>query len=150
MDTDALYDKLMNVFRLDRFADDFFVDYQNLSTFNGVQSHRFIFVQTAQALYNKGEKEKAVQLLDRMQETFPDRNFPLNSSAAVHYVNEWMVINAIDLYIKCGEKEKGLDLADRFINETMDAIILFSKPFPRLSTVEVRPGEQLPTVPVCC
>ena len=129
VDTDALYDKLMNVFRLDRFADDFFVDYQNLSTFNGVQSHRFIFVQTAQALYNKGEKEKAVQLLDRMQETFPDRNFPLNSSAAVHYVNEWMVINAIDLYIKCGEKEKGLDLADRFINETMDAIILFSKPF---------------------
>ena len=48
VDTDALYDKLMNVFRLDRFADDFFVDYQNLSTFNGVQSHRFIFVQTAQ------------------------------------------------------------------------------------------------------
>ena len=129
VDTDALYDKLMNVFRLDRFADDFFVDYQNLSTFNGVQSHRFIFVQTALALYDKGEKEKAVQLLDRMQETFPDRNFPLNSSAAVHYVNEWMVLSAIELYIKCGEKEKGLDLADRFINETMDAIILFSKPF---------------------
>ena len=64
-----------------------------------------------------------------MQETFPDWNFPLNSSAAVPYVNEWTVLSAIELYIKCGEKEKGLDLADRFINETMDAIVLFSKPF---------------------
>ena len=129
VDTDALYDRLMNVFRMDSFTGDFFVDYQNLSTFNGVASPRFVFVQTANALYKKGETDKAVQLLDRMQETFPDRNFPLNTSAAVRYVNENMVINAIELYIKCGQNDKALELADRFITETMKAIKLFSQPY---------------------
>ncbi|HIZ87485.1 MAG TPA: DUF2723 domain-containing protein [Candidatus Coprenecus pullistercoris] len=129
VDTDALYDRLMNVYRLDNFADDIFVDYQNLSTFNGIQSQRFIFVQTAKALLLKGDTTRAVELLDRMQEVFPDRNFPLNSSAAVQYVNEPTVINAIELYIKCGETEKGLDLADRFLKETMDGLKLFAKPY---------------------
>ena len=68
-------------------------------------------------------------MLDRMEETFPDRNFPYNSSAAVQYVNELMVIHAIDLYIKCGEKEKGLAMADRFMEETMQGIRLFAQPY---------------------
>ena len=129
VDTEALYDRLMNVFKFDRFDGDYFVDYQNLSTFNGAASPRFVFVQTAAALYSKGDTARAVQLLDRMQEIFPDTKYPLNSSAAVHYVNENMVLYAIDLYTKCGEKEKALDLAGRFIDETMDALKLFSKPY---------------------
>ena len=129
VDTEALYDRLINVFKFDRFDGDYFVDYQNLSTFNGAASPRFVFVQTAAALYSKGDTARAVQLLDRMQEIFPDTKYPLNSSAAVHYVNENMVLYAIDLYTKCGEKEKALDLAGRFIDETMDALKLFSKPY---------------------
>ncbi len=129
IDTDAMYDRIMNVYRLDSFAKDFFVDYQNLSTFNGVAAVRFMFVQTALALYDKGEKEKAIQVLDRMQEVYPDRNFPLNSSAAVMYVNEQMVLQAIDLYFKCGEKDKALAMADTFMNETMQAIRLFAQPY---------------------
>ena len=129
IDADRMYDRIMNVYSYDSFSKDFFVDYQNLSTFNGVSSQRFVFVQTAIALFNKGEKEKAVQVLDRMEETFPDRNFPYNSSAAVQYVNELMVIHAIDLYIKCGEKEKGLAMADRFMEETMQGIRLFAQPY---------------------
>ena len=129
VDTEALYDRLMNVFKFDRFDGDYFVDYQNLSTFNGAASPRFVFVQTAAALYSKGDTARAVQLLDRMQEIFPDTKYPLNSSAAVHYVNENMVLYAIELYTKCGEKEKALDLAGRFIDETMDALKLFSKPY---------------------
>ena len=129
VDTDAMYDRIMNGYRLDSFSKDFFVDYQNLSTFNGVACQRFMFVQTAIALYNKGDRERTVKVLDRMQETYPDRNFPLNTSAAVQYVNELMVIHAIDLYLKCGEKEKGLAMADRFTEETMQAIRLFAQPY---------------------
>ena len=129
VDTDAMYDRIMNVYRLDSFSKDFFVDYQNLSTFNGVASMRFMFVQTAIALYDKGETDRVIQVLDRMQETYPDRNFPLNSSAAVMYVNEQMVLYAIDLYIKCGEKEKGLAMAGRFMEETMQAIRFFAQPY---------------------
>ena len=40
-----------------------------------------------------------------------------------------MVIFAVDLYLKCGQREKGLDLADRFMNETMQAIRLFAQPY---------------------
>ncbi|HIZ85387.1 MAG TPA: DUF2723 domain-containing protein [Candidatus Coprenecus stercoravium] len=129
VDTEAMYDRVMNVYKMDNFADDIFVDYQNLSTFNGVQSQRFVFVQTANALLAEGDTTRTVEVLDRMQEVFPDRNFPLNSSAAVHYVNELMVIKAIELYISCGETEKALDLADRFINETMKGVKLFSQPY---------------------
>ena len=129
VDSEAMYDRIMNVYRLDSFSKDFFVDYQNLSTFNGVASQRFMFVQTAIALYDKGDTTRTVEVLDRMQETYPDRNFPLNSSAAVQYVNEQMVIFAVDLYLKCGQREKGLDLADRFMNETMQAIRLFAQPY---------------------
>ena len=129
IDEDAMYDRLMNVYRMDCFKGDFFVDYQNLSTFNGVLSQRFIFVQTARAFYEKGDTAKAVELLDRMQETFPDRNFPLNTSAAVHFVNEHMVIAAAEIYAKCGETEKATDLATRFLDETMKALVLFAQPY---------------------
>ena len=145
IDTDRMYDRIMNVFHYDSFSKDFFVDYQNLSTFNGVASQRFVFVQTAIALFNKGEKDKAVQILDRMEETFPDRNFPYNSSAAVQYVNEMMVIHAIDLYIKCGQKDKGIAMADRFLEETMQAIRLFAQPYKGtvLSQIDLENNIQL-------
>lgn len=129
IDTDAMYDRIMNVYALDRFAGDFFVDYQNISTFNGVASQRFVFVQTAIALLDKGEKDKAVEVLDRMDATYPDRNFPYNTSIAVKYTNEQTVMQAIDTYIQCGEKEKAMAMADRFLEETMQAIKLSAQPY---------------------
>ena len=145
VDTDAMYDRIMNGYRLDSFSKDFFVDYQNLSTFNGVAAMRFMFVQTAIALYDKGETDKALQVLDRMQEVYPDRNFPLNTSAATMYNNEQMVLQAIDLYFKCGEKDKGLAMADRFMEETMQAIRLFAQPYRGsvLSQIDLQNNFQL-------
>ena len=145
VDTDAMYDRIMNGYRLDSFSKDFFVDYQNLSTFNGVAAMRFMFVQTAIALYDKGETDKALQVLDRMQEVYPDRNFPLNTSAAAMYNNEQMVLQAIDLYFKCGEKAKGLAMADRFMEETMQAIRLFAQPYRGsvLSQIDLQNNFQL-------
>ena len=145
LDTDAMYDRIMNVYRLDCFADDFFVDYQNLSTFNGVAAMRFMFVQTAYALFEKGDTDKALQVLDRMEETYPDRNFPYNSSAAVRYVNEEMVLSAIELYHRCGQDDKALAMADRFLEETMQSIRLFAQPYRGsvLSQVDLQHNFQL-------
>lgn len=92
-------------------------------------SQRFVFVQTAIALLDKGEKEKAVEVLDRMDATYPDRNFPYNTSIAVKYTNEQTVMQAIDTYIQCGEKEKAMAMADRFLEETMQAIKLSAQPY---------------------
>ena len=135
----------MNGYRLDSFPKDFCVDYQNLSTFNVVAAMRFMFVPTAIALDDKGETAKALQVLDRMQEVYPDRNFPLNTSAAAMYNNEQMVLQAIDLYFKCGEKDKGLAMADRFMEETMQAIRLFAQPYRGsvLSQIDLQNNFQL-------
>lgn len=128
IDPDEMYDKIMNVYKWDSFSKDFFVDYQNLSTFNGVQNQRFIFTQTAIALHESGQDEKAIEILDKMQEAIPEKNFPLNASL-IYSVNELTVLNAIDLYTQCGAPEKSVDLATRFIDETYKAIVYFSTPF---------------------
>lgn len=140
VDAEKMYDRIMNVYRWDSFGKDFFADYQNISTFNGSQCQRFIFVQVAKDLVRDGKTGKAVEILDKMQTAYPEKNFPLNTSVTAS-LNEFMVIEAIELYGKCGEKEKALDLADRFINETLKAIKYFAKPYYN-SVISPRDAEQ--------
>ncbi len=131
IDADKMYDKVMKVYEWDNLADTTInVDYQNLSTFNGVMSIRAIFVQTAIGLFEDGEKEKAVQVLDKMQQVMVPQNFPLNTSL-LFSVNEYMVLQAIEIYIKSGEREKGVKLAQDFAKETIDAVTLFAQPYGR-------------------
>ena len=61
------------------------------------------------------------------------------------YNNEQMVLQAIDLYFKCGEKAKGLAMADRFMEETMQAIRLFAQPYRGsvLSQIDLQNNFQL-------
>lgn len=144
-----MYDKIMNVYRWDSFSKDFFVDYQNLGTFCGVQNQRFIFVQTAIGLYYEGEIQKAVEILDKMQEVFPEKNFPLNTSL-MYSVSEMMVIQAIELYIKCEEKDKAIAMAERFLDETYKSILLFASPYGEsiISAYDLRNGYNLYTFAV--
>lgn len=129
VDAMKMYDKVMKVYEFDNLADTTInIDYQNLATFNGVMSIRNIFVKTALALFEDGEKEKAVQVLDRMQEVMVPENFPLNSSL-LYSVNEYVVLQAIEIYLKCGEREKGLKLANDFAKETLDGVELYAKPY---------------------
>lgn len=128
IDALGMYDKIMNKYRWESFSKDFFVDYQNLATFNGVQNQRFLFVQTAIGLFNDGEKEKAVEILDKMQVAFPEKNFPLNT-AILYSVSEMMLIQAIEIYIKCDQSEKAVDLAQRFLDETFLSLKLFGTPY---------------------
>lgn len=144
-----MYDKIMNVYRWDSFSKDFFVDYQNLGTFCGVQNQRFIFVQTAIGLYYEGEIQKAVEILDKMQEVFPEKNFPLNTSL-MYSVSEMMVIQAIELYIKCEENDKAIAMAERFLDETYKSILLFASPYGEsiISAYDLRNGYNLYTFAV--
>ncbi|MBR2947747.1 MAG: DUF2723 domain-containing protein [Bacteroidales bacterium] len=144
-----MYDKIMNVYRWDSFSKDFFVDYQNLGTFCGVQNQRFIFVQTAIGLYYEGEIQKAVEILDKMQEVFPEKNFPLNTSL-MYSVSEMMVIQAIELYIKCEENDKAIAMAERFLDETYKSMLLFASPYGEsiISAYDLRNGYNLYTFAV--
>lgn len=129
IDEDSMYEKIMNTFKWDSFYDTtIHIDYQNLLTLNGTMNLRSIFVETALKLSNSGKKEKAVEILDKMQEVVPDKNFPLNSSI-LYSLNEYMVIQAVELYLRSGAKEKGIDLANRFAKETIESIKYFIQPY---------------------
>ena len=77
---DILYDKMMNVYSWDALRrDDYDVDYQNYYTFLGVLPQRELFVTTATALLKAGDKERALEILDKCQESLPDNVWPLES-----------------------------------------------------------------------
>lgn len=129
IDEDEMYNRVMNVYRWDNFRDTTLnIDYQHLVTFNNLISPRDIMVQVAKALYAKGKKDKAIAVLDRMQEIVPAATLPLNN-AIISGLNDRAVLDAISLYSAAGEKEKAYKLADAFTEETVKAVVLFSKPF---------------------
>ena len=129
IDALKMFDKVMKVYEWDNLSDTTInIDYQNLATFNGVMNIRGIFVQTATGLFKDGYKEKAVQVLDRMQQVMVPENFPLNTSI-LYSINEYMVLQAIEIYLRCDEKEKAVKLAQEFAKETIEAVELFVKPY---------------------
>jgi len=125
---DTLYHRVMDVYKFGSLAAPVNIDYQNLLTFNSLISTRELMTNTAKLLALEDKAEKAVAVLDRMQEVMPDKNFPLNNSL-ISSVNDMAVLDAISVYLACGQNEKGVDLADRFVEETMKHIKLLAKPY---------------------
>ena len=129
IDSEKCYDKIMNVYRWDSFNDPTInIDYQHLFTFNAAQSLREIFINTAQGLLRDGEIQKAVEILDKMQEVAIPENFPLNTSDITR-LNEMYVLDAIKLYLMAGEQEKAVKLANAFMDETIKHIYLYAREF---------------------
>jgi len=124
---DKMYDKVMNVYRWGNLNDkSIYVDYQNMLTFNAVLSMRSIYSQTARSLALEGKLKQAVEVLDKMQEYAIPSQLPLNCSL-MPSLNEYSVMESIDIYLLAGEKEKGFALLDAFIEETFKGITIFAK-----------------------
>ena len=128
VDVDTMYNRIMNVYRFESLAAPVNIDYQNLLTFNALLPIRDIMAYNAKCLAMQDEPEKAVAVLDKMQAVMPEKNFPLNSSL-LSTGNDMAVMDAVSVYLACGEMEKGQKLGDRFIDETLKHITLFSKPY---------------------
>ena len=128
VNAEDLYNKAMNVYRLNSLKAPVNIDYQNLLTFNSLISIREIMTNTAKSLLAIGEKEKAVKVLDKMQEVMPEKNFPLNNSI-ISSINDAAVMDAITVYLECGQKAKGIALGEKMVKETEEHILLFSKPY---------------------
>jgi hypothetical protein len=112
VDTDILYDNLMNKFKWGRMnAPDVYLDYYNLRTL-AVIKFRKTFVRLAEAMIQEGKKEKAVMVLDRCMELAPLNKVPYDhfisgitykeneNKAPIHYSG------IVEAYYKCGEFEK--------------------------------------------
>ncbi len=121
-----LYDNVMNKMAWDEIKrDDYFVDYQNLYTFLGVLPVREVFSKTANALIAAGDTARAVEVLDRCQEVFPEKNYPLESICIGFYGNDVYVIDMVSAYYMAGEPEKARDLAARYTDELMKSTQFF-------------------------
>jgi len=126
---EKMYDKVMNVYKWGNMNDPKVnIDYQNLLTFTAVTCVRNIFTQTARALVLEGKADKAIAVLDKMQAVMIPSQFPLNISL-LGSLNEHSVLEAIDIYILAGAREKGLSLADAFTKDSFTSIDLFAQKY---------------------
>ncbi|MBQ9185179.1 MAG: DUF2723 domain-containing protein [Bacteroidales bacterium] len=110
-DVDDLYNKLMNVYSWDALKrQDYCVDYQNLITFLGTVPQREVFVKTADALLKRGDKKRAIAVLDKCQECVPYTTYPLESVCIGFASNDIYVANMIRDYYEAGAPEKAREL----------------------------------------
>ena len=128
LDADVLYDRIMNVYRFDSLADTtIHVDYQNMFTFSAVVPLRDIFATTATALYDRGELQKAEDVLDKCVAVLPARNFPYNVSG-FRSLNEWAVLSIVELYFQVGKPEKAIAVGNQLAKETLETMLYYTTP----------------------
>ena len=126
VDVDELYDKMMNVYTWnDIRRDDYDVDYQNYYTFLGVLPQRELFVSTANALLRTGDKERALKVLDKCQESMPDNVWPLESIPLGFTTNDYMVVNMVSDYYAAGAPDKATELGMKLGNELLKSITFY-------------------------
>ena len=100
VNSNILYDNVMNKYVWGNVNDpDIFLDEYNKREINILQA-RYMFARLAGVLNSQGEKEKAVEVLDKMFELFPDDIMPLTFDS----------FPAIEQYFVAGANEKGAGL----------------------------------------
>ena len=120
VDVDELYDKMMNVYTWDAVRqDNYDVDYQNYYTFLGVLPQRELFVSTANALLKTGDKERALKILDKCQESMPENVWPLETIPLGFSTNDYMVVNMVTDYFEAGAPDKAAALGTRLGNQLL-------------------------------
>ena len=101
VNTDVLYDKLMNVFKFDGLNDEtiYFDEYHMRSIIN----YRRIFTRLANELVKEGDFERAKKVLDKCLETLPEKTVPY----------DYFMVPITENYYKIGEIEKANAIAKR-------------------------------------
>jgi Protein O-mannosyl-transferase TMEM260-like len=106
--TDIMYDNLMNKFQwggMDK--GDIYMDENNRRM---CMNFRNNFARLAGEYVRLGEKEKAIEVLDKCLESIPERNVPYNQ----------FVLAMADLYYQVGEFEKGNKLVISLVDKYED------------------------------
>ena len=103
--SEKMYDRLMNKFKWGGLNNpNLYFDETNTRM---VMNFRNNYPRLAESLYQKGEKEKAIAVLDKCMAEFPRSVVNLS----------YFAIPIIDLYYKLGEKQKGDNLLASMIND---------------------------------
>ena len=97
--------------------DDYFIDYQNMYTHLGVMSIRSMFVTCADTFMKAGEKDRALEMVDKAAEIM--QHYPLETVPLGFSGNDYMVISMIEDYYRLGQPEKARILATQLGNELL-------------------------------
>jgi hypothetical protein len=117
---DKVYDNIMKqgegderYFRWGNFDnEDLFVDRSYMPS---VQSHRLVMLRTAGDLLNRGDKEKAVEMVDQYFEAFPHMNFPYDINS----------VYFIEKYVQADANEQAKTHLEILANEMQEKLIFF-------------------------
>jgi len=122
IDTDTLYNRLMNQFEWGRMnAEDVQLDYYTIRTMSVIR-FRSIYTRLAILLLQDGERERAVEVLDRCMELAPSRVLPYDqyiTGITMPNGDEGVIHHEgiIEAYYLCGETEKAnLILSEHYQN----------------------------------
>jgi len=103
IDTEVLYDNLMNKYKWGNINNpDVYIDHFHRSTIS-VMDFRNTFMRLALALYDEGDIERAVKVLDKAMEELPLSQVPFEAYSPL--------LNYVAMYYEFGEQEKADKLA---------------------------------------
>ncbi len=113
VDTEKIYDRVMNKWRWGNFdAHEAFI---NRSYGPSLQSMRIVILRAARRLNSSGEKEKAVQLIEKYLSSFPHFNFPY----------DWNTMQMLNVMIEAGAYDKAKPHLEVLANEMMQQLEFF-------------------------
>jgi len=139
IDTDTLYDRLMNKFEWGRMnAEDVQLDYYTIRTLSVIR-FRGLYTRLAMQLLEEGDGEKAVEVLDRCMELSPSRVLPFDQyiTGITLPTKEGGVIHhegIIEAYYLCGEVEKANTVLEEHYQNLAEKVRYFNAMKPRHSS----------------
>jgi len=139
IDTEVLYDRLMNKFEWGRMnAEDVHLDYYTIRTLSVIR-FRSLYTRLAMALLQEGDRERAVEVLDYCMELAPSRVLPYDQyisgitipdgdGGAIHHEG------IIEAYYLCDETEKANAILTEHYQNLSEQLIYFRAMKPRHSS----------------
>jgi hypothetical protein len=134
IDTDILYNNVMNKFVWGGVNNpEIHIDEYNRKQINIMQA-RLMFSRLAQALIDEGKKEKAITVLDKLFEIFPDEKEPLTYDS----------FQAVEQYYRAGAVDKGNEIVRIMAKNTFDLLNYYtSLPSDFASAIENEQNRQM-------
>jgi hypothetical protein len=126
MDKDAMYDRLMNVYRWGNVNDPkVWIDHTISLTLSAITSVRQMYTMVASSFMADGDTTKTLALLDRVMELMPDNVIPYVTSLAES--NDRAMLSMMQLYVAAGQPDKADTLANAFLDELEQNLHFFSR-----------------------
>lgn len=112
VDAEILYSNVMNKFKWGNVSDpDVYLDEYNRKAVN-ITQYRYMFARLARSLIEKGDKKRAVEVLDRLFGIYPDERIPLSFDS----------MPAVELYYLAGENEKAAKLVRTLTSNSFEML----------------------------